>query len=66
MYTQTLSGIQWNFQKGHLVCYRVAGNIGGHYIWRKSHKLDLNNVGEILIWCLSVAVHIGEHALYDQ
>ncbi len=43
--------------------YRIAGNIGGHYIWRKSHKLGLNNIGEILIWRLSVAVHIGKHAL---
>ncbi len=43
--------------------YRIAGNIGGHYIWRKSHKLGINSIGEILIWRLSVAVHIGKHAL---
>ncbi len=30
--------------------YRRAGNIGSHYIiWRKSHKLGINNIGEILI-----------------
>ncbi len=46
--------------------YRIAGNIGGHYIWRKSPKSGINNIGEILIWRLSVAVHIGKHALYDQ
>ncbi len=46
-----------------LSMYRIAGNIGGDYIWRKSHKLGINNIGEILIWRLSVAVHIGKHAL---
>ncbi len=44
--------------------YLIAGNIDGHYIWRKSHKLDISNSGEILIWHLSVAVHIGKHALW--
>ncbi len=42
------------------VQYRIAGNIGGHYVWRKSHKLGINNIGEILIWR---SVHIGKHAL---